>query len=149
MLSRANTLKKLEALKPVVVTWAQQMPELIQSWNEGLPTEEIAARLGRSVSSVLTQAVRAGLPRRTPSGRKPQQTETVQKHRKLPVVTNIIAFPRAQAEASPTVVKKARSCLMCGTAFQSRGAHNRICQRCKCSATYQCGHDDGYALMSA
>ena len=30
-----------------------------------------------------------------------------------------------------------RACLMCGDSFDSEGAHNRICRRCKASQTYR------------
>ncbi len=33
--------------------------------------------------------------------------------------------------------RQARSCLMCGRSFDSEGAHNRICRRCKASQTYR------------
>ena len=32
-----------------------------------------------------------------------------------------------------------RTCLMCGRSFESEGAHNRICRRCKASQTYRSG----------
>jgi hypothetical protein len=38
---------------------------------------------------------------------------------------------------TPQSERKPRSCLMCSRNFDSDGAHNRICRRCKASQTYR------------
>ncbi len=154
MISRSNTLHKLENLRPATITWAEQLDDLRQMWTDGTPTEEIAERLGRSVSSVLTQAVRIGLPRRASSGRKPRTTQP-SAAKKAPVRMNVIAFPTTRGYSgaampeAPVVVHKARNCLMCSSTFQSYGSHNRICTRCKDTQSYQAGHDHEYSIKIA
>lgn len=155
MLSRTNTLRKLDNLKPATVTWAEQIDDLRQMWTDGVSTEDIAETLGRSVSSVLTQAVRIGLPRRASSGRKPRNPE-VNKEKKLAAPrANVIAFPvRGYAGAATPLVEvvpahKARTCLMCSSSFQSYGSHNRICNRCKDTQCYQNGHDHEFSIKIA
>lgn len=37
---------------------------------------------------------------------------------------------------------QSRKCLMCGQAFDSEGAHNRICHRCKLTRTWREGTPD-------
>lgn len=154
MISRNDTLRKLEGLKPATVTWAEQLDALRQMWTDGTPTEDIAERLGRSVSSVLTQAVRIGLPRRASSGRKPSANRQATAPKKAPVRMNVIAFP-ARAGYAPVdapvtaAVQKSRNCLMCNSSFQSYGSHNRICNRCKDTQCYQGGHDHEYSVKIA
>lgn len=154
MLSRSNTLYKLDNLRPATITWAEQLDDLRQMWTDGTPTDEIAERLGRSVSSVLTQAVRIGLPRRASSGRKPRNPETATVKKPPVRDMNIIAFPSrgvvAGVEQNPvTAVHKSRTCLMCSTTFQSYGSHNRICNRCKDTQCYQAGHDHEFSVKIA
>ena len=36
-------------------------------------------------------------------------------------------------------VRKERKCLMCGTRFESDGAHNRICPKCKSTEAWRRG----------
>ncbi|HCM83566.1 MAG TPA: hypothetical protein DIS76_03260 [Rhodospirillaceae bacterium] len=153
MLSRTNTLRKLDNLTPAAVTWAEQIDDLRAMWIDGTPTEEIAVRLGRSVSSVLTQVVRIGLPRRASSGRKPRNPEAAAV-KKAPVRMNVIAFPvrtagDAAAHNTATAVHKARTCLMCSSSFQSYGSHNRICNRCKDTNSYQAGDAHEYCIKIA
>ncbi len=38
---------------------------------------------------------------------------------------------------TPRTERKPRSCLMCGRSFDSEGAHNRICRRCKAGQAYR------------
>lgn len=155
MLSRTNTLRKLDNLKPATVTWAEQIDDLRQMWTDGVPTEDIAEALGRSVSSVLTQAVRIGLPRRASSGRKPRNPETNKEKKPVAPRTNVVAFPvrtysGAATPATETAhVHKTRSCLMCSSSFQSYGSHNRICNRCKDTQSYQNGHDHEFCIKIA
>lgn len=156
MISRNNTLRKLDNLQPATTTWAEQIDDLRQMWVDGTPTEEIAEKLGRSVSSVLTQAVRIGLPRRASSGRKPRNEQAATQPRKAPVRMNVIAFPvRGYSGASVSTaetavaVHKARNCLMCSSSFQSYGSHNRICNRCKDTNCYQSGHDHEFSVKIA
>ena len=153
MLPRKNTLQHLQNLTPASVTWAEQVDDLRAMWTDGVPTSEIAARLGRTPSSVLTQAVRIGLERRASSGRKAQSGTRAPKA--PPSHTNVISFPvrgysgTVVNSAAPQPVKKPRTCLMCSTSFQSHGAHNRICNRCKDCASYQTGHDNEYRVLTA
>lgn len=157
MLAQKQTLQKLHDLKPATLTWAQQMDDLKAMWLDGVPTDEIAERLGRTRSSVLTQAVRAGLERRAAPGRKPQGTTTPRAPKKpaLRVVqTNILSFPvrgysGSVVQTTQPADKKSRTCLMCSTSFQSHGSHNRICNRCKDCAGYQAGHDQEYSILTA
>lgn len=37
---------------------------------------------------------------------------------------------------------RGRKCLMCGGAFESEGAHNRICRKCKLTRTWREGGPD-------
>ena len=153
MLKCTPTLKTMQDLKPATITWAEQLEELASLWNDGVPTEEIAERLGRSASAVLTQAVRIGLPRRASSGRKSSaQAGQAAPKTKMPV--NVVVFPvrgysGAAVQASHAPVRQARNCLMCGTSFASHGSHNRICTKCKDTQAYQNGYDPNYSIRSA
>ena len=44
---------------------------------------------------------------------------------------------RAVAPSRGRSLRRTRTCLMCGRSFESDGAHNRICRRCKASQTYR------------
>lgn len=45
-----------------------------------------------------------------------------------------------ELEAPRTVPEvKSRVCLMCGVTFESEGAHNRICPKCKSSQAWRSG----------
>jgi len=137
MLANPNILQKLQALSPPTVTWAEQGHDLREMWFENTPTEEIAQRLGRSANAVLTQAARMGLPRRVASGRKGRTAAP-----RLPDSGGMMKLrmdfsARAQPMVPVQSMRKERQCLMCSTAFQSSGAHNRICQRCKAGVHYQ------------
>lgn len=144
-----STFEKLNELSPRVTTWAEQLDELRDMWMAAVPTEEIAERLGRSPSAVLTQAARLELPRRAPSGRKARTSGEIKKSRAGITPTNVITFPlRAETARTPSA-RKTRDCLMCHTSFNSHGSHNRICPRCKTGAAYQGGHEDGYAVRIA
>lgn len=46
-------------------------------------------------------------------------------------------FEGSYAEARPQ--PKMRACLMCGESFESTGAGNRICQKCKSSQAWRTG----------
>ena len=39
-------------------------------------------------------------------------------------------------------ITRRRSCLMCREGFESEGAHNRVCDRCKASRTWREGSLD-------
>jgi hypothetical protein len=156
MLARKDTLTQLHNLKPATITWAQQWDDLRALWAEGMPVEDIAARLNRTVSAVLTQAVRIGLERRAPSGRKPQRGKEPQTPRRPVLVhSNVVSISQVRGyhgtvvESPPQNQKKSRNCLMCKTDFNSHGSHNRICTRCKDGASYQSGHDNEYRVLSA
>jgi len=156
MLAHQSTLKQLHHLKPATVTWAQQWDDLKVMWADNVPVEEIADRLNRSVSAVLTQAVRIGLERRAPSGRKPQNQErTAAPKRPVLVHSNVVSFSQvrsysgAAVESPVQASKKPRTCLMCRTDFNSHGSHNRICNRCKEGASYQSAHENEYRILSA
>jgi hypothetical protein len=156
MLQRTNTLRKLENLKPATVTWAEQLDGLRQMWTDGVPTDEIATALGRTNSSVLTQAVRIGLPRRASSGRKATTVAVTDKKVSPRLVSqqNVISFPvrgysGAAIQSMPAPKSQSRKCLMCSSSFPSHGSHNRICGRCKETKSYQAGHDCEYSLKTA
>ncbi len=154
MLAHKSTLKQLKTLEPATVTWAQQWEDLRAMWVEGVPVEEIALRLNRTVSAVQTQAVRIGLERRAPSGRKPQVPNKTPRrpvlvHSNVVSIAHVRSYSGAVVEASSQNLKKPRNCLMCNTAFNSHGSHNRICTRCKDGACYQGGHDNEYRVLSA
>jgi len=158
MLARKQTLQQLQDLKPAAVTWAQQWDDLKVMWVGGVPVDEIAARLNRTVSAVLTQAARIGLERRAASGRKSQgknQTPYVKRLRPVLVHSNVVSFSRVRSASGAAVEspvqanKKPRNCLMCSSAFNSHGSHNRICRRCKDTNCYQAGHENEYRILSA
>lgn len=144
-----NAFETLQSLSPPTVTWAQQWDTLKEQWAAGTPTEEIAQNLGRTVSAVLTQAARLGLPRRQAQGRKPNASST-----KKPRENNILLFRipvKFQGVQEPERVHlvKERNCLMCSSTFHSHGSHNRICSKCKSGATYQNGHEEGFRVLTA
>jgi len=157
MLARKQTLQQLQDLKPATVTWAQQWDDLKVMWVEGVPVDEIAMRLNRTVSAVLTQAVRIGLERRAMPGRKPEGKNQTPRVVKRPVLvhSNVVSFSRVRSHSGAAVEspvqanKKPRNCLMCSSAFNSYGSHNRICRRCKDSNCYQAGHENEYRILSA
>ncbi len=156
-LRHLHLLKTMTARAPAAVTWAEQWDDLKVMWNDGLPTDEIAENLGRSVSAVLTQAARLGLARRSAPGRKAQAAplpSTIRRAVHPDQASNVIAF-HAREEAAilentaPRHEKRERSCLMCSTSFTSIGSHNRICPRCKSGSAYQVGHDESFRVLSA
>ena len=49
---------------------------------------------------------------------------------------------RPQKQPKPDGLTRQRKCLMCGAAFASDGAHNRICPSCKLSRTWRDGLGD-------
>jgi hypothetical protein len=146
---RLQILKSMEQRAPAATTWAEQWDELKIMWHAGVPADEIAENLNRSVSAVLTQATRLGLARRTAPGRKSKHPPATA------YKTNVIAFkarhhaPETEEALPPRHKKQDRSCLMCSTSFVSHGSHNRICPRCKSGAAYQVGHEEAYKVMTA
>ena len=142
-----QVLKIMEKRAPAAKTWAQQWDELKTMWLAGVPADEIAEKLGRSESAVMTQATRLGLGRREAPGRKATAPREVQIRN-----TNVIAFKPAhpvEAAEAPRHEKKERDCLMCGPAFMSHGSHNRICPHCKAGAAYQAACNTPHELMTA
>jgi hypothetical protein len=139
---------RLEAVQPKVkklsakkirpsVSWADQNETLKTMWLGGDTPEAIAAKLERSVSAVMTQAVRLGLQRRLSPGRKPRPLA-------LPHLHKMVKVPNKQAlldnvcdfQSAMDAKRKMRVCLMCVDKFESAGPHNRICAPCKESSAY-------------
>jgi hypothetical protein len=140
-------LKSMEERAPAAKVWAEQWGDLKIMWSSGTPVEVIGENLGRSVSAVLTQATRLGLPRRQSPGRKAKAKAAA------PRQTNVIMFKIRHDAATADVMpprheKRERNCLMCSASFNSHGSHNRICRKCKTGAAYQIGHDECYKIMA-
>lgn len=109
-----NLLKLAISLK--LLTWKDQEAELATLWHAMVPTEEIAARLGRNEVAVLVHANRSKLPRRTPPGpRGALRASTAPQLFKL---------------NDPTLIP----CLRCLQPFMPTHKGNRICSRPTCRA---------------
>lgn len=121
------------------LSWTQQDGTLRDLWGQNLTPDQIAETLGRSVAAVMTRAARLGLPRRFAPGRKPLvkgAAATLQRQRPAKTFTQEMF----KEILGPGVNKAMRTCLMCVNPFQSNGAHNRICPRCKGSPDYEAGN---------
>ena len=94
--------------------WSPELDaELARQWLGGLTSREIAAAMGRTTSSIQTQASKLGLPRKLagPAG----------KH-----------DGRVVGEIKPDA--RLRACMCCSGIFWSEGRHNRMCESCRAEA---------------
>lgn len=117
--------------KFITPAWIEQDEQLREMWAGGTSLDDIAITLDRTVTAVLTRAVRLGLPRRAAPGRKKYGEGR-------PANSNIIKKPRVsqRKQGAASENSKIRLCLMCGDGFNSAGPHNRICNSCKSSSEY-------------
>jgi hypothetical protein len=126
--------------KNAVGTWGEQDVVLRTMWAGNDSPEAIAEALGRTVSAIMTRAARLGLPRRFSPGRKAivrnAETQSVTVRRRSVRSTE----PRIMTEMMANGPRAMRLCLMCVNPFQSHGAHNRICPKCKGSPDYENGN---------
>ena len=124
----------------VGASWQEQDGILRDLWMQNKTQQEISDALGRSVAAIMTRAARLGLPRRAAPGRKPGSTRRVLDGDGQQTAPPRASMPRqtsrTSGEVSAASQASTRICLMCLSAFQSQGRHNRICPSCKGTAEY-------------